>query len=78
MKLWHNIFIMSFIVLYGSLSLVILGSWIHEAAEVLRDTYRGSSASHRLRTAGAVIGATVVASVAVGVLIAQGSLRFWP
>lgn len=76
MKLWHSIFILTFIVLYGSLSLVFLGSWIYEAAKVVKDTYRLAPA--RLERAGALVGATVVATALVGMLIVQGSQVFWP
>jgi len=31
MKLWHTIFIATFIVIYGTLSLVLLGGWIVES-----------------------------------------------
>ena len=30
MKLWHTIFIATFILIYGTLSLVLLGGWIVE------------------------------------------------
>jgi hypothetical protein len=36
MKLWYMLFILTFIMLYGSLSIVILGSWAYETAKVLR------------------------------------------
>lgn len=65
---------LTFIILYGSLSLVFLASWIYEAAKVVRDTYRLAPA--RLERAGALVGATVVATALVGILIAQGSLTF--
>ncbi|MFQ5962019.1 MAG: hypothetical protein ACE5MG_11545 [Candidatus Methylomirabilales bacterium] len=76
MKLWHTIFIVGFIALYASLSLVFLGSWLRDAASAMRDAHRQSR--QRLGRAGAVIGATVLVSAVVGILIAQGSLTFWP
>lgn len=36
MKLWHSIFIWTFIVLYGSLSLAILGSFARDTVKALR------------------------------------------
>ncbi len=76
MKLWHSIFIVTFVFLYGTLSLVLLGSWILDTARVLRDTSQKSS--QRLARARAVIGATVLATAAVGILITHGSLIFYP
>ncbi len=40
MKLWYSIFIWTFIVLYGSLSLAILGSGIRNTAKALRRSNR--------------------------------------
>ena len=36
MKLWYTMFILTFIILYGTLSVVILGSWAYETARALR------------------------------------------
>ena len=36
MKLWYTLFILTFIVLYGTLSVAILGSWVYETARGLR------------------------------------------
>lgn len=36
MKLWYTMFILTFIVLYGTLSVAILGSWVYETARGLR------------------------------------------
>jgi hypothetical protein len=41
MKLWYMLFILTFIILYGTLSVAILGSWAYEAARGLR-VRRGS------------------------------------
>lgn len=38
MKLWYTMFILTFIILYGSLSVVLLGSWAYETARSLRGT----------------------------------------
>ncbi len=35
MKLWHTMFILTFIVLYGTLSVAILSSWVYEKARAL-------------------------------------------
>jgi len=35
MKLWHTMFILTFIILYGTLSVAILGSWVYEKARAL-------------------------------------------
>ncbi|MFQ5883301.1 MAG: hypothetical protein ACE5I9_12690 [Candidatus Methylomirabilales bacterium] len=43
MKLWYSIFIWTFIVLYGSLSLAILGSGIRNTAKALRRSNRPPS-----------------------------------
>ena len=40
MKLWYTLFISTFIVTYGTLSLVLLGGWIVERVRVLRDSHR--------------------------------------
>lgn len=36
MKLWHGIFVGAFVVLYGTLTLALLASWVHEVARALR------------------------------------------
>jgi hypothetical protein len=36
MRLWHSIFIVTFIMLYGTLSLVVLGEWVREKAKALK------------------------------------------
>ncbi len=76
MKLWHTIFVVSFITIYGSLSVMFLGTWIYEAAKVLTDTRR--QALNRMARAGAVIGATVVATALVGMVIGRGIQVSWP
>jgi hypothetical protein len=40
MKLWHTLFISTFVVIYGSLSLLLLGGWVVERVRVLRDSHR--------------------------------------
>jgi len=35
MKLWHTMFILTFIILYGTLSVAILSSWVYEKARAL-------------------------------------------
>ena len=45
MKLWHTIFILTFIVVYGTLSLALLGSWTYEKARSLRGVRRPSETS---------------------------------
>lgn len=37
MKLWYAMFILSFITIYGSLSLLVLGSLVYEKVRTLRD-----------------------------------------
>ncbi|MFQ5915589.1 MAG: hypothetical protein ACE5JS_20655 [Nitrospinota bacterium] len=43
MKLWHTVFILSLIVVYGALSLALLGRWIWRTARSFRDTRRPPS-----------------------------------
>ena len=40
MKLWYTIFISTFIIIYGTLSLALLGGWVVERVKVLRDSHR--------------------------------------
>lgn len=40
MKLWHTVFILTFIILYGTLSLVLLGSWAVEKSRALWRNHR--------------------------------------
>lgn len=40
MKLWYTIFISTFIIIHGTLSLVLLGGWLVKRARVLRDSHR--------------------------------------
>ena len=30
MKLWHGIFILTFVIFYGSLGMALLGSWLYQ------------------------------------------------
>ncbi|MGH7253741.1 MAG: hypothetical protein ACREIE_08085, partial [Nitrospiraceae bacterium] len=39
MRLWHTIFIATFITIYGTLSLVLLGGWVVERVRVLGDSH---------------------------------------
>ncbi len=43
MKLWYTIIIPTFIMVYGSLSLTLLGSWAYAKARALRDARRPST-----------------------------------
>ena len=45
MKLWHTIFILTFIVVYGTLSLALLGSWTYKRVKSLRNFHRPSDTS---------------------------------
>lgn len=76
MKLWYSIFIATFVAVYGTLSLALLGSWVHETAKALRDSRRRSPS--RAGTAGALMGVTLFVSAAASLLIAQVSQIFWP
>jgi hypothetical protein len=40
MKLWYAMFIFSFITIYGTLSLLILGSLVYEKVRTSRDSRR--------------------------------------
>lgn len=40
MKLWVGIFIGAYIALYGTVSLILLGSWIYETAKALRGDHQ--------------------------------------
>lgn len=43
MKLWYTMFIMTFLVVYGTLSIALLGHWAYERVKVLRGTgHRGA------------------------------------
>lgn len=43
MKLWHEIFILLFVVFYGTLGIVLLGTWMWQVAGTLLQRYRASS-----------------------------------
>ncbi len=43
MKLWYTIIILTFIMVYGSLSLALLGSWAYAKERDLRDALRPST-----------------------------------
>ncbi|MFQ6674604.1 MAG: hypothetical protein ACE5GH_07470 [Fidelibacterota bacterium] len=43
MKLWYTMFILTFIMVYGSLSLTLLGSWAYAKARALRGARRPSA-----------------------------------
>ncbi len=43
MKLWYTIIILTFIMVYGSLSLTLLGNWAYAKAGALRDARRPST-----------------------------------
>jgi hypothetical protein len=62
MKLWYMLFILTFIMLYGSLSIAILGSWAYETAKVLR-VRRPFSRRKGLREVLVAILATLAVSV---------------
>lgn len=38
MKLWYTMFIMTFLVVYGTLSVALLGNWAYERVKSLRGT----------------------------------------
>ncbi len=48
MKLWHTLFIAAFITIYGTLSLVVLGSWVVERIRGLRESLRRPCLRKRL------------------------------
>ncbi len=76
MKLWYTIFIATFAAVYGMLSFMLLGSWMHETVKALRDAHRRSL--HRAGRAGALMGVTLFVSAAASLLITQVSQIFWP
>jgi VCBS repeat-containing protein len=41
MRLWHAIFIVTFIILYGTLSVALLGTWVYDMARARKATRRG-------------------------------------
>jgi hypothetical protein len=43
MKLWYTIIILTFIMVYGSLSLTLLGNWAYAKARALRGARRPST-----------------------------------
>jgi hypothetical protein len=40
MKLWHGIFILTFLIFYGTLGMALLGSWMYQAAKSLLGGHR--------------------------------------
>ncbi len=40
MKVWYTLFVFSFITVYGTLSAVLLGSWIVRVAKSFRGTHQ--------------------------------------
>jgi hypothetical protein len=67
MKLWQTLFIGTYVLVYGSVSLVLLGSWIQE---VIRDSrVAGRPADELLGRRGALVGATVLASAFIGLCV---------
>jgi len=47
MKLWYTMFILTFIILYGTLSVAILGSWVVEKSRALWRSHRAPSRRFR-------------------------------
>lgn len=43
MKLWHEIFILVFVAFYGTLGIVLLGTWMVQAAGIHLRRYRSSA-----------------------------------
>lgn len=43
MKIWHEIFVAAFVLLYGGLSVALLGSWLRDALRVLTGGPRPAS-----------------------------------
>ena len=43
MKLWHGIFILTFLIFYGTLGMALLGTWAYQAARSLMGTHRPPS-----------------------------------
>jgi hypothetical protein len=48
MKLWYTLFVVSFITVYGTLSVVLLGSWIVRVAKSFRGTHQPPSRENTL------------------------------
>lgn len=48
MKLWYTVFVLSFITIYGTLSAVLLGSWIVRVAKNFRETRQPPSHENTL------------------------------
>lgn len=65
MKLWHSIFIWTFVILYGSLSLAILGSFVRDTAKVLRHPNRPPR--HRRGVTGFVLAVLLILTLAATV-----------
>jgi len=41
MRLWHTIVIVTIIILYGTLAVALLGSWVYEKARARKASRRG-------------------------------------
>jgi hypothetical protein len=39
MKLWYTMFILTFIVIYGTLSITLLGSWAYERVKAVKGAW---------------------------------------
>ncbi len=65
MKLWHSIFIGTFVLLYGSLSLAILGSFVRDTVKALRLTDRPSR--YRRGVAGFLLAVLLILSLGITV-----------
>ena len=63
-KLWHTFFIAAFVLVYGTLSLALVGSLALEAARSFTGATR--PAGGRLRRRGSLVGATVLVSLVAG------------
>jgi hypothetical protein len=63
-KLWHTFFIVTFVLVYGTLSLALVGSLALEAARSFAGATR--PAGGRLRKRGSLVGATVLVSMVAG------------
>lgn len=67
MKLWHAIIIVGFLLVYGSLSVLLLGSWL---GDLVREFRTGQpSPTGRMAWDPALVGIALFAGVAVGLLI---------
>lgn len=67
MKLWHAIMIVVFLLVYGSLSLLLLGSWV---GDLVREFRAGqASPTGRMPWDPALVGIGLFAGLAVGLLI---------